>query len=90
MVEDFLEIGGGQALLRAQVSLGADVHGIQKAVDSACAPILLMQKTVIDATYAIVLFNEKPTNPSSPVPRNIRLDGSGVGTEPLLMSRDIV
>jgi hypothetical protein len=29
MFEDFLELGGGfVALMRAQVSLGADVHGI--------------------------------------------------------------
>src|SRR5215469_7120267 len=36
MVENFLKFGGGgRALLLAQVSLGADVHGIQTGVDSA-------------------------------------------------------
>ena len=36
MVEDFLEFGGGGlALMRAQISLGADVHGIQTGVRSA-------------------------------------------------------
>jgi hypothetical protein len=36
MVQDFLEFGGsGWTLLRAQVSLGADVHGIQTGVSSA-------------------------------------------------------